>query len=376
MKKIFLIIFTLCPLITWAQNSNFIIKVKINPQPVASYAYYHYEVNGKTVFDSLQAKSGYFEFKGTVSQPVYAQLLLDHSGKGLKGNLNKQPDLLNFYIDKGVISINGVDSVKSATINDAGINKEFENYKGATKVPEDLIEATKTEFNEADSIKKLDTVYVATLRNRITIARKAIDSLKRQYARLNPKSFFSLLTLSQLDTDPEKIEPLFNSLDPVVKAYPMGQELKGQIAAAKITGIGKTAPVFAENDAAGRPFKLTSSRGKYVLLDFWASWCVPCRNANPGIVKVYQQYQNKNFSIIGVSLDYAGKKQAWLDAIKQDGLTWTQLGSQLGFKGAAAKLYGITAIPTNFLIDPNGKIIAKDLDAEALEEKLKQLLGS
>jgi thiol-disulfide isomerase/thioredoxin len=120
---------------------------------------------------------------------------------------------------------------------------------------------------------------------------------------------------------------------------------------------------------------LSSYKGKYVLIDFWASWCGPCRQENPNVVKAYNKYKTKKFTIIGVSLDKPGAKDAWMSAIKNDGLTWTQVSDLQFWDNKAAKLYGITSIPQNFLLDPTGKIIAKNLRGGDLEAKLAEIFG-
>lgn len=132
------------------------------------------------------------------------------------------------------------------------------------------------------------------------------------------------------------------------------------------------APEFSQPDAAGNPVSLSSFKGKYVLLDFWASWCGPCRRDNPNVVKAYNEFKDKNFTVFGVSLDQ--NKDAWQKAIQQDGLAWTQVSDLKFWNNDAAVLYGVQAIPANFLIDPQGNIIAQDLHGDEIAETLRRVI--
>jgi peroxiredoxin len=150
------------------------------------------------------------------------------------------------------------------------------------------------------------------------------------------------------------------------------QQAQATTKAAGRPGVGSMSPDFTMNDVNDKPFALSQLKGKYVLVDFWASWCAPCRGENPNVVAAYNKYKNKNFTILGVSLDE--KKEAWLKAIKDDNLAWTQISDLKGWSSASVGLFGFDGIPYNILIDPQGKIIATELRGEGLEAKLAEVL--
>jgi peroxiredoxin len=141
-------------------------------------------------------------------------------------------------------------------------------------------------------------------------------------------------------------------------------------------GIGRIAPDFELPDTLGNMVKLSSFKGKYLLLDFWASWCPVCRESSPGVLKAYIHYRDKNFNILSVSLDKPDAKQTWLNAIHHDGLLWTQVSDLKFWQSPIVSLYKLTALPQNFLIDPDGKIIARNLDGDELSAKLAEVFGT
>ena len=196
-----------------------------------------------------------------------------------------------------------------------------------------------------------------------------------EFAMQNPNSYIAPLALirfNQLADDPNKTEVLYNAMLPGVKASAMGVYIGQQITEAKKNAIGTLLPDFTQSDTAGRPVSLSSLRGKFVLVDFWASWCGPCRQENPNVVQAYNKYKSKNFTVLGVSLDKA--KPAWIDAINIDNLNWTHVSDLLGWSNAAAQQYQIYSIPQNFLIDPQGKVVGKNLRGAALDKKLAKIL--
>jgi peroxiredoxin len=203
------------------------------------------------------------------------------------------------------------------------------------------------------------------------------EKVYRQYVVENSASPIALYILKQYagyDIDVPKIEAMFENLSASMQKSPSGVLFKEQIEIAKRTMVGAYAMEFTQNDTLGNPISLSSFKGKYVLVDFWASWCGPCRAENPNLVKAFHAYKDKGFTILGVSLDQPGKQQAWLDAIHKDGLTWTQVSDLNYFNNAVAKQYGIVAIPQNFLLDKTGKIIAKNIRGDELDQKLREIM--
>ncbi len=195
------------------------------------------------------------------------------------------------------------------------------------------------------------------------------------FIKLHPNTFTSMYLLSTMITviPEQKASAYYSVLGPTYKNTSYASKIVKAIAAKSITSIGKPAPDFTQPDTAGNAVKLSDFRGKYVLLDFWASWCIPCREENPNVVSAYQKYHDKGFTVLSVSLDQPGKKAAWLNAVHQDGLNWTQVSDLQFWNNAAAKLYGIQAIPQNFLIDKEGKIIAVNIKGDDLQKTLTGL---
>lgn len=194
----------------------------------------------------------------------------------------------------------------------------------------------------------------------------------------NPQSLVSALILSDMmngkSLSTNKFKELFENLDEEVKNSEIGKQLNETIQKATATAVGSKAPEFSAPTPEGEQLALKDALGKITIVDFWASWCKPCRIENPNVVKLYNEYHDKGLNIIGVSLDKNGQKDKWLKAIEDDGLTWQHVSNLQYWQDPVAQLYNVRSIPATFILDENGVIIAKDLRGEALRAKVSEML--
>ena len=319
----------------------------------------HYESQKS---DSAVLDHGFFKFSGIADTAELCNILFNGQSK-------------RFFLENGKISmLIKKDSVPQALISGTKTQDEYNrlvdvNLKSNTDQMKEVDKAY-----EAASLKKnkAATDSLEKLYNSLDEQQKA---LLVDFVKAHPSSIVSAYEIAiNFSYNPKlsKLDSLYSMLDSNVKATHFGRKVGTLLIKEKLTAIGQPAPGFSINDADNNPVTLASFKGTYLLLDFWASWCGPCRQENPNVVKVFHRYKNKKFDIFGVSLDES--KEAWVKAVKKDGLDWTQVSELKGWKSDVVAEYGIQGIPMNYLLDTNGIIIAKGLRGEDLEKKLAALL--
>ncbi|HWV66195.1 TlpA disulfide reductase family protein, partial [Chitinophaga sp.] len=372
MKKITLLALCL-PAFVNAQPAKYILDGKLTKQNGPVKIYLNKVVNDALVVDSAEVQQGGFRFEGTVDGPMRAMLILDTKGGGMNFmELPPDADTRIFFLEKGTIkvTINGL--VSKARIS-SPINDEEDYFNKSMKSVLKSIRQLSKEYNRASATKKEDKGFQQQLALRYQVSHEAQKLLQHKYIAENPNSFLSLTALEELaglNVNPDMIEPIFLKLSEEVRNTKEGKAFAAEIAQARNLTIGSDAPDFEVPDMNGKMVRLSDFKGKTVFLDFWASWCEPCRREHRKLLEVYNQFKDKNFTIISIALDPPADRKYLLEAIKEDSMVWTNLADPKVDKNHAARVYGVKAIPQNYLIDSTGMIFNKDLTGESLYQQL------
>lgn len=332
--------------------------------------------------DTAKIEKGVFTFKGASKTEPELHLIQVASAMGKVPFILEQGDI-NMEIDK--------DSVQNATVKGTYNNDEFAAYRDANM----KIQKKGMKFQKDNMVKmqeaaqKNDTATMGALRKEFGKIQEEFLGQADKYASEHPKAFISALIIESMfnQPDPEiaKIKKYYDGLDASVKNTKPGKRIAKKIkqiespqtapaAADAGAAVGSVAPDFSAKTPEGKTVSLKESLGKVTIIDFWASWCKPCRMENPNVVALYNELHGKGLNIIGVSLDR--EAAAWKEAIAKDKLAWTQISNLKYWQEPIAATYGVQSIPATFILDASGKIVAKDLRGAELKAKVNELLAA
>jgi peroxiredoxin len=363
MKRIAPIIACIVLLSACISKPGFQLKGTIDGLPSGGVIQLEQRIDKEYVqIDSSISLNGTFEFTGNVKIPDVYYI-------SLPGKQNKAM----IFLENSQIGFSAhADTLWKPRIKGSAVHDEYIAFQQSISEIYGKARDLYAGYQQADQAGDEETAE--KIEREMYAVDDEVQEFQETYLDEHPASFIAPFIVQNLHYGKEanEIEPLLAKLDPSLKGSSLVGNISRRVEILKTVAIGMPAPEFTQTDSQGNPVSLSSFKGKYLLINFWAAWCPPCRAENPNVVSAYQKYNSKGFEVLGVSLDKS--RERWLKAVQDDRLSWTQVSDLKYWSNEAVGLYGISSIPSNLLLDPDGVIIRKNLRGDDLHSVLAALL--
>ncbi|UTW65713.1 AhpC/TSA family protein [bacterium SCSIO 12643] len=341
------------------------IQIEIGKTSMDSAFLYVFKDFNWVLIDSVSGDSGKFHFTGHVDGADFFSF----------GD-RKRNYIVNFFAENSPIQITGnFEKPGQEKISGSAVHNEYLSIQDSMLIFDNQMNSIYQQYNMAE--EQGDSVLMKQLEQQYFAFSGIKDKWLLDWVKSHPKSYvaeFYIANKLMYDVTTEELRILFDNISPEIEKTALYSMIEGKLLKLENSAVGKPAPDFTMNNTEGIPESLSSHFGSYLLIDFWASWCGPCRADSEKMVAIYHKYHDNGYNVLGVSLD--SKKENWLQAIQEDSLEWDHVSDLKLWDNAASNLYGVSAIPHTVLIDPNGQIIARGLTVEELDEKLNEILNS
>ncbi|MBI9035193.1 MAG: AhpC/TSA family protein [Bacteroidales bacterium] len=363
MKKLLVVLIVAVALFSCTPKDQFKISGKIDGLETEQAFMAQILNDSLQVVDSCVVTEGSFSFTGTASHP-------DRVFISFKGINDME---LNAFVEPGTITISGnMETPEGIVVAGTPTQDVFNQYTNGLSPFQDKLKKLADEYYAARDAA--DEAKMGAIVEQYNAQDSLAGVYSAEFIKANPQSVVTAyIVVKSLHTyELEELEKIAAQLPENLNEATYVKILKEYVAKLQLVAVGQPAIDFTQNDTEGNPFSLSSLKGQWVLVDFWASWCSPCRAENPNVVAVYNEFKEENFTVLGVSFDQS--KEAWLGAIEADGLTWSHVSELKGWRNAVGEIYAIKSIPQNILLNPEGIIVAKNLRGEDLRTKLVELI--